>query len=139
MGPGETATIRGSGGTAEIVVSRPTVDTLRTMGIQVESQGTTVDIPRGFALQILGNSLGGGNARLAVTTFSNEDGTFQPQDPTFLLGSDLVDISFLDDNGIVPVSNLDMGNRVMFVVQRNVSTCVVLYEACTLCPHSSQH
>ena len=128
MGPGENATIRGSGRTAEIVVSRPTVDTLRTMGLQVESQGTTVNIPIGFALQILGNSLGGGNARLAVTTFSNEDGTFQPQNPTFLLGSDLVDISLLDDNGIVPVSNLDMGNRVMFVVQKNVR----MHACCTV-------
>ena len=117
---GQMTTIRSPGGTAEIVVSRPTVDTLRDSGVQVESRGTTVDIPPGLAMQIFGSGLGDGNARLAVVTFSNEDGTFQPQD-SLSLGTNLVDISLLNQSGIVPVFDLNRNNRVTLELQINVS------------------
>ena len=120
MDPGQTATIRGSGGTIEIVVVRPAENDLSNNGVQVESLGTTVNLPPGLAMQAFGSGLGGGNARVAVTTFSNRDGTFRPQN-SLSLGTTLVDISLLDDNEIVPVLNLDRNSRVMFELQRNVS------------------
>ena len=113
-------TVRSSGGTAEITVSRPTVDTLRDNGVQVESQNTTVNLPPGLAMQIFGSGLGDGNARLAVTTFSNQDGTFRPPN-SLSLGTNLVDISLLNQNRIVPVFNLNRNNRVTIELQRNVS------------------
>ena len=113
-------TVRSSGGTAEITVSRPTVDTLRDNGVQVESQNTTVNLPPGLAMQIFGSGLGGGNARFAVSTFSNQDGTFQPPS-SFSLGTNLVDISLLNQTGIVPVFDLDRNNRVTLELQINVS------------------
>ena len=127
VGPGENATIISSGATVEIVVSRPTVDTINITGIQIESQGTSVNLPPGAAMKILGSSLGGGNATLAAITFTNEDGTFQPQDPSFSLGSNLVDIILVDENGTVPVSNQSADCRIMFELQRNVRECCVLW------------
>ena len=120
MGPGQTTTIRGSGGTAEIIVVRPAENDLSNNGVQIKSQGTTVNLPPGLAMQAFSGGSGGGNARVAVTTFSNRDGTFRPQN-SLSLGTTLVDISLLDDNGIVPVLNLDRNNRVMLELQRNVS------------------
>ena len=103
-----------------MIVSRPTVNTLRNNGVQVKSRGTTVNLPPGLAMQIFGRGLGGGNARLAVTTFSNRDGRFRPQNSLSLVAN-LVDISLQDENGIVPVFNLNRNNRVTFELQRNVS------------------
>ena len=103
----------------EIVVVRPAENDLSNNGVQIESQDTTVNIPPGLFMQTFGSGLGGGNARVAVTTFSNRDGTFRPQNS--FLGTTLVDISLLDDNKIVPVLNLDRNSRVMFELQRNVS------------------
>ena len=117
---GQMTTIRSSGGTAEITVSRPTVDSLRNNGVQVESQNTTVNLPPGLAMQIFGNGLGDGNARFAVTTFSNQDGTFRPPN-SLSLGTNLVDISLLNQNGIVPVFDLNRNNRVTIELQINVS------------------
>ena len=128
--PGENATIISSGETVEIVVSRPTVNTINTTGIQIESQGTFVNLPPGAAMKILGSSLGGGNATLAVITFTNEDRTFQPQDPSFSLGSNLVDIILVDENGTVPVSNLSADCRITFELQRNVRGCCALWIHC---------
>ena len=122
MVSGGTATITGSGNIVEITVSRPTVDTLRNNGVQVESRGTTVNLPPGLAMQIFGSGLGGGNARASVTTFSYDDGAFQPKDPLSSLGTELVGILLLNQTGIVPVSKLDRDNRVMFQLQRKVRT-----------------
>ena len=122
MVPGGTATITSSGSIVEIVVSRPTVDTLRNSGVQVESRGTTVNLPPGLAMQIFGSGLGGGNAKASVATFSYDDGAFQPRDSSTSLGTNLVDISLLGETGIVPVSQLDRDNRVMFQLQRKVRT-----------------
>ena len=118
MEPGGKTTIRSPGGTAEIVVSRPTEDTLRTMGLQVGTQGTTVNISPGLAMQVFGSGLGGGNARASVTTFSDVGSLFQPRNPLSLLGSSVFDISLLDENGPVRVSDLSMANRFMFELQR---------------------
>ena len=120
VSPGQMTAIRSSEGTAEIVVSRPTEDSLRDNGVQVESQNTTVNLPPGLAMQIFGSGLGDGNAKLAVTTFSNQDGTFRPQN-SLSLGTNLVDISLLDQNGIVPVFDLSRNNRVTIELQINVS------------------
>ena len=117
---GQMTTIRSSRGTAEITVSRPTVDTLRDNGVQVISQNTTVNLPPGLAMQIFGSGLGDGNARFAVSTFSNQDGRFPPQE-SLSIGTNLVDISLLDQNGIVPVFDLNRNNRVTIELQRNVS------------------
>ena len=121
---GGQRTINSQGGTVRCVATRPTVDTINTTGIQI--QGTCVNLPPGAAMKILGSSLGGGNATLAVITFTNEDGTFQPQDPSFSLGSNLVDIILVDENGTVPVSNLSADFRIMFELHRNVCKCCVL-------------
>ena len=119
--------INSQGGTVRCVATRPTVDTINTTGIQIESQGTFVNLPPGAAMKVLGSSLGDGNATLAVITFTNGDGTFQPQDPSFSLGSNLVDIILVDEKGIVPVSNLSADCRIMFELQRNVRKCCVLW------------
>ena len=124
---GATRTINSQGGTVRCVAYRPTVDTINTTGIQIESQGTTVNLPPGAAMKILGNSLGGGNATLAVITFTNEDGIFQPQDPSLSLGSNLVVIILQNENTTIPVSNLSVDTRIMFELQRNVRECYVLW------------
>ena len=120
VSPGQMTTVRSSGGTAEITVSRPTVDTIMNNGVQVKSQNTTVNLPPGLAMQIFGSGLGDGNARFAVTTFSNQDGTFPPHD-SLSIGTNLVDISLLNQSGIVPVFNLNRNNRVTIELQINVS------------------
>ena len=125
--PGGTRTITSAGGTVQCVAYRPTVDTINTTGIQIESQGTTVNLPPGAAMKILGNGLGGGNATLAVITFTNGNGIFQPQDPSLSLDSNLVDIILQNENGIVSVSNLSADCRIMFELQRNVRMCCVLW------------
>ena len=111
-------TIRSPEGTAEIVVTRPTVDTLRTMGLRVGMQGTTANLPPGLAMQVFGSGLGGGNARASVTTFSDVGSLFKSRNPLSSLGSRVFDISLLDENGPVRVSNLSMANRFMFELQR---------------------
>ena len=118
-------TITSPGGTAEIVVTRPTVGTLRTMGLRVGMQGTTANLPPGLAMQVFGSGLGGGNARASVTTFSDVGSLFKSRNPLSSLGSRVFDISLLDENGPVRVSNLNLTNRFMFELQRinSVSLC----------------
>ena len=114
---GGNTTIRGSGGTVEIVVSRPTVDTWRS-GVQVGPQGTTVSLPVGLALQAFGGDLGGGNVTASVTTFRNVGRLFQPRNPSSSLGSGVFDIILFDENGPIPVTNLSMASRLMFELRR---------------------
>ena len=94
---------------------------IRTSGIQAQTRNTSVNLPPGLLMQVVGNGLGGGNITLSVTSFPNQPGTFQTVDSTFLLSSELVEISLLENGQTVPVNNLDTDNLITFEVPRTVS------------------
>ena len=114
-------TINSTQGNVQIVVSRPSVNTIiRSQGIQFQRPGRSVSLPTGLLMQVLGDGLGGGRATLSVTTVPSQSGTFQPES-TFQVDSDQLDITLRSNGQTVVVENLNATNLVSFEVQRRVS------------------
>jgi hypothetical protein len=111
-------TINSTQGNVQIVVSRPSVNTIiRSQGIQFQRPGRSVSLPTGLLMQVLGDGLGGGRATLSVTTVPSQAGTFQPES-TFQVDSDQLDITLRSNGQTVVVENLNATNLVSFEVQR---------------------
>jgi hypothetical protein len=118
VSPGGQVVVNSTQGNVQVVVSRPTVNTIRNQGIQVQGRDNSVNLPPGLLMEVLGNDLGGGNVTLSVVAVPNQPGTFQPVDSTFLLGSDLIEITLRENGRRVIVENLPPSNLVTFEVPR---------------------
>ena len=130
VSPGGQVVVNSTQGNVQVVVSRPTVNTIRNQGIQVQGRDNSVNLPPGLLMEVLGNDLGGGNVTLSVVAVPNQPGTFQPVDSTFLLGSDLIEITLRENGRRVIVENLPPSNLVTFEVPRRVGCTYI--ECCLL-------
>ena len=111
-----------------------------TQGIRFQRRGSSVNLPPGLLMRVLGSGFGGGSATLSVTTVPSQAGTFQPES-SFQVDSDLLDITLRNNSQRVVVENLPPTNLVTFEVTRRVgytymecihSSCVELNYASIL-------
>lgn len=114
---GSEVTVNSSQGNIQIVVSRPNVSTIMTQGIRFQRRGSSVNLPPGLLMRVLGSGFGGGSATLSVTTVPSQAGTFQPES-SFQVDSDLLDITLRNNSQRVVVENLPPTNLVTFEVTR---------------------